>query len=236
MIKVPIREVHELELSSLCNLACKYCPYPTMQRFKGEMGWEIFERALMHVEYYVRAGTQGELSLTGIGEAILHPRFIEALALCRETIGPDRLLVLSTNGVAMTPEIAQAMAAQRVRAYVSEHRPEVAVPAARMLTAHGVQTSFNHAFVDSSIDWAGQVDWHVSGPRHVCTYLKSGWAVIRQNGSVDACCQDAHDLHPIATVWDEPGSWQTHAIPLCGSCHLIVPKEMQQEEADVRAA
>lgn len=236
MITVPIREVHELELSSHCNLACVYCPHPTLQRVKDDMGWEVFERTLVHVAHYVRAGTQGELSLTGIGEALLFPRLKKALAMCREVIGPDRLLVLSTNGLAVDEEVAGWLAEHRVRVYVSEHRPEKAVPAARLLAAHGVEVAFNHAFVDSSIDWAGQVNWHVSGPRHVCTYLRAGWAVVRQNGSVDACCQDAHDLHPIASVWDEPGSWVTHATDLCAKCHLIVPKELQQEETNVRAA
>lgn len=231
MITVPIREVHELELTSLCNLKCVYCPHPVLQRVKGDMTRDVFERALLHVDHYVRAGTQGELSLTGIGEALMYPELASALARCREVIGPDRLLVLSTNGLLVDYEIAELLALHRVRVYVSEHRPEKAVPAARMLKAHGVEVALNHAFVDSSIDWAGQVDWHVSGPRHVCTYLQSGWAVVRQNGSVDACCQDAHDLYAIASVWDEPGSWVTHATDLCAKCHLIVPKEMQQEAA-----
>jgi hypothetical protein len=236
VITAPIREVHELELSSICNLACVYCPHPHLKRAKDHIGWDTFERALLHVEHYVGAGTQGELSLTGIGEAILHPRFIEALWMCRDTIG-DRKLVLSTNGVALmnkevdAPAIAAALAETRTLVYVSLHRPELATPAAHKLMRAGVNVQLNHAFVDSSIDWAGQVDWPVSGPVHTCTYLKDGWAVIRQNGNVDACCQDAHDLHPLANVWDEPGTWVTHPIELCAKCHLKVP-----EDFHVRAA
>ena len=230
MIAVPIREVHELELSSLCNLACVYCPHAELRRDKANIGWATFEQALRHVEHYVRAGTQTELSLTGIGEAILHPAFGEALARCREVIG-DRLLVVATNGVALEDHHVAAMKAADACVYVSLHRPEVATPALAKLVRAGVRCGTNHAFVDSSINWAGQVDWHNSAPSTPCDYLGRGWAVVRQNGSVDMCCQDAHDLHPIGNVWDEPGSWQARVIPLCAACHLKVPKHLQQEAA-----
>lgn len=236
MKSTPILEVHELELSSLCNLACKYCPHPVLQRQKGNIGWDAFERALLHIEHYVKAGTQTELSLTGIGEAILHPRFEEALFRCREAIGPGRLLVVSTNGVALEEHHAKALARVRARVYVSLHRPEVATPAGHLLARMGVEVHANHAFVDSGMNWAGQIEWPVSAPTKQCDYLGLGWAVIRQNGNVDACCQDAHDLHPLGTVWDEPGSWRTKPTPLCANCHLCVPKHFDQEEADVRAA
>lgn len=235
MTAVPVREVHELELSSLCNLACVYCPHPTLKREKGNIGWDTFERAMEHVAHYCRAGTQTELSLTGIGEAILHPRFAEALTRCRATVG-DRPLVMATNGVALDDGHVRALREHGVLVYVSEHRPEVAVPAVMRLRRAGVPVGTNHAFVDSSIDWAGQVAWHASAPSKPCDYLGLGWAVVRQNGSVDACCQDAHDLHPIGSVWDAPGSWATHPIPLCAACHLTVPAHLQQEEPHVRAA
>lgn len=188
---------------------------------------DTFARALEHIRYYVRAGTQTELSLTGIGEAILHPLFEEMVARCREVIGDERQLVLSTNGVAIEPKHARILAHYRVQTYVSLHRPEVAAPAARMLHENGVEVLVNHAFVDSAINWAGQVDWHSTAPRYTCDYLARGWAVIRANGSVDACCQDAHDLHPIGHVNDEVGSLHTHAIALCANCHLMVPKTMR---------
>lgn len=230
MITVPIREVHELELSSLCNLACVYCPHPVLQREKANMEWATFEAALDHVRYYVAAGTQGELSLTGIGEAILYPRFSSAVERCRMVIG-DRLLVMATNGVALNDEHIRVLKEHRVRVYVSLHRPEVAVPALNRLKAAGVEVGTNHAFIDSAIDWAGQVEWHASAARRQCDYLGKGWAVVRQCGGVDACCQDAHNLYPIGHVGDKPGSWRTHVTPLCEKCHLYVPKHFQQEAA-----
>lgn len=194
------------------------------------MSWETFERTLKHVAYYVEKGTQGEVSLTGIGEAILHPRFAEALFRVREVIGP-RNIILSTNGVDMTHELADILARMRVITFVSIHRPEKAGPAWEMLKKAGVIGGMNTAFVDSSIDWAGQVKWHVSGPKHECNYLKLGWGVVRQDGAVNVCCMDAHSKHPLGTVWDEPGTLMTRATSLCGACHLTVPVQLQEEVA-----
>lgn len=230
MKSVPVREIHEIELSSICNLACKYCPHPRLERAKEHMSWETFERTLEHVSYYVEKGTQSEVSLTGIGEAILHPRFVEAVFRVREVIG-GRQITLATNGVALTPDIAEVLARLRVVTYVSTHRPEKAGVAWDMLKKHGAITGLNTAFVDSSIDWAGQVKWHASAPRGNCNYLGLGWAVVRQDGSVNACCMDAHGKHRLASVYDEVGSLMTRPIGLCANCHLSVPKHMQEAAA-----
>lgn len=228
MRSIPVREIHEIELSSVCNLACVYCPHPTLKRTKAHMHWSVFECALAHVRYLVKAGTQGEVSLTGIGEAILYPRFMEALWRTREAIGFERTLILSTNGVDMTPEIARELAKAQVGVYVSLHRPEVAAKAIEMLRVAGAAIGHNVGFVDSALDWAGQVKWHVSAPRAQCGYLSKGWAVVRQDGSVDACCMDAHDLYPVGSVMDEPGSLMTHATKLCESCNFYVPRELAE--------
>lgn len=229
MRSIPVREIHEIELSSVCNLACSYCPHPTLKREKAHMPWAVFQRTMDHVTHLCWAGTQGEVSLTGIGEAILYPHFHEALRTVREVIGDGRKLVLATNGVGMTEDIAHMLSHYRVAVYVSLHRPEVAAPALRMLEQAGCSVGHNTAFVDSSLDWAGQVDWHVSAPKGFpCGYLSKGWGVVRQNGNIDACCMDAHDLYPVSTVWDDLGSLRTHATNLCAGCNFVVPGELQE--------
>ena len=230
MKRIAVTEIHEIEFSSVCNLACVYCPHPKLQRAKAHMEWPVFERTLEHVRYLVGKGTQKELSLTGIGEAILHPRFVEMMGLCREAMG-ELPVYVSTNGVAMTKELAREIQKARVGVYVSLHRPEVAGPAIRMLDEAKVSRAANHAFVDSSLDWAGQVEWHVSAPRVQCGYLSRGWAVVRQDGSIDACCMDAHGLYPVASVWDAPGSLLTNAMDLCKNCNFHVPAELMEAAA-----
>jgi hypothetical protein len=231
-MSLPVQEIHELELSSRCNLACIYCPHPTMTREKADMTWDTFRLAMEHVRYYVKAGTQTELALTGIGEAILHEHFEDVLFLCRQVIGWDRRLTVSTNGIEVTDSLAASFRRAKAEPYVSLHRPEVASLAVRKFVDAGLRVTTNTAFADNSMDWAGQVKWPVLTERgvHPCRYLRDGWAVIRQNGSIDMCCHDALDLYPIGHVRDRPGTLMRRVLPLCEKCFLVVPKEMREQE------
>ncbi len=192
------------------------------------MEWGTLLRTLEHVKYLCEAGTQGEVSLTGIGEAILHPRFVDALWLTRQAIGWERPLVMSTNGTHVTDEIVSQLKAARVQTFVSLHRSEVAGPAISKLKAAGVEMGTNMGFVDSALNWAGQVEWYVSAPKTTCKYLSDGWAVVRQDGAIDTCCMDAHSKYPIGSVWDALGSLKTRPTKLCGGCHLKVPENLRE--------
>lgn len=228
MIRVPVTEVHEIELTSRCNLACVYCPHPKLERPKRDMEWMTYLRALEHVSYYLDQGTQRELSLTGIGEAILYPRLEEALRLARAVMG-DKAIVLATNGVAMTEEIAGWLARYQIFVYVSLHRPEAAGPAIQMLKAAGAMGETNDKFVTLAFDWAGQVEWYNTMQPGDCHYLRNAWAVVREDGAVNPCCWDAHGTGKIAHVDDELGSFTTHPISLCGQCAFRVPRSYIQE-------
>jgi hypothetical protein len=223
MIRVMLREIHEIELSSVCNLACRYCPHPKLEREKAHMKIDTFIKSLEHVEYFMKKGTQSELSLTGIGEAVLHPMFMEMATAARHVI-KDQHLVISTNGVNMTPELAKFLASIKALVYVSTHRPEKAGLAYQMLKAAGCVSDTNTQFVGSAMDWAGQTpNWYVSAERVDCGYLARAWGVIRQCGSINACCMDAHNKHPIGHVDDAVGSLASNVIPLCAACHLEPP-------------
>lgn len=224
-----VRELHEIEFTSICNLACVYCPHPTLQRAKAHMDSATFMLTLGHLQYLCAKGTQGEVSLTGIGETTLHPNFMAMASAVRRSIR-DRKLVMSTNGLTMTVELARFLAEIKCDVYVSLHRPELAGRALRLLRDNGCRHGHNKAFADSALDWAGQVDWYVSAPKTVCQYLKNGWAAVRQDGSVNTCCMDAHGLYPIGCVEQDVGTLTTGPTKLCAGCNLIVPEEYKQEE------
>jgi hypothetical protein len=226
-VRVPVREIHEIEFSSRCNLACRYCPHPTMSRAKADMQVNVFWRTLSHLQHLCDAGTQGEVSLTGIGEAILHPQFVPWMHEVRSVIGRHRRLVVATNGVALDRPTAEAMAKAGALVYVSLHRPEKAGPAYELLKEVGCAVGTNSAFVDEAIDWAGQVPWHTSAGLHGCAYLMKGWCAVRQDGSVNTCCMDADSLEPVSHVNDEIGSLTTRATRVCDGCHLAAPAEFR---------
>lgn len=228
--KIPVREIHEIEFTSVCNLACVYCPHPQLQRPKRHMLGDTFDRVLEQLEHLCVAGTQGEVSLTGIGETTLHPEFYDWVCEIRRVIGFDRKLVMSTNGLTMTRLMAKFLRVQQMDVYVSLHRPEVAGKAIQLLREAGCRHGHNHAFVDSALDWAGQVEWMNTAPKTVCQYLQQAWVAVREDGEINTCCMDAHSKYPLGSVFDPIGSLTTSVTDLCAGCHLVVPQHMNQKE------
>ena len=220
----PVREVHQIELTTRCNLRCRYCPSPQKLRPHEDMTWETFEVALALVAFYVRQGTQTELSLTGIGESLMHPRFVEAVARSREVLGERRELVITTNGLGLDDALCAVLAPYRPQVFVSLHRPEKAGPAVEAAKRAGIFAGANPAPSISAFDWAGQVKWHVSAPKTLCDYLRLGWAVVLVDGRVTTCCLDATGGGSFGTVRDDPETLRMSPWKLCESCHMEVPR------------
>jgi hypothetical protein len=223
-----VRQIHEIELSSRCNLACVYCPHPKMKRAKEDMRWSVFERALEHVRYYCDQNSQGELALTGLGEALLYDRFVDAVLCARDAIGASRLLTFSTNGILLDEKTLDAIRPADPIVFVSLHRPEVAAPVVDLLRRSGLRYGTNNSFVDSALNWVGDVDWHVSHTAQECAYLRDGWSVVRADGHVGTCCWDAETEHSrIGHVDDPLGSFITAPHAACAKCSLTVPLSAQ---------
>src|SRR3990167_5460338 len=121
-------------MTSRCNLACKYCVHPKMARPKIDMDDRTYALALL----WARRMPGPELNLAGIGESTMHPEFVRNVFLAREAVGENVPLILATNGLLMTREMAMAIAPTRIRVWVSLHRPEKAGPAIEALKAAGI--------------------------------------------------------------------------------------------------
>lgn len=221
----PVRDVHQLELTTRCNLHCRYCPhYPNLPRTKEDMKWETFEQALDLVRFFVRQQTQTELSLTGIGESLLHPRFLEMVEASRNVIGPHRQLTVTTNGLLLTEQLAQALAPFHPAVFVSLHRPEKAGHAVEAAKRAGILAGINNSFATSSFDWGGtQKNWFVSAPKILCEYLRSGWCVVLVDGRITTCCLDPDGRGVFAKLGDDPSLMAFGPHSLCETCHMVVP-------------
>lgn len=223
----PVRDIHQIELTTRCNLRCHYCPhFPNLPRPKVDMLWETFEKALDLVKFFVRQGTQMELSLTGIGESLLHPHFVEMVAESRIAIGHDRPLVITTNGILLDEVMCKAIAPFNPRVYISLHRPEKAAFAVNLAKKHGIFAGTNNSFVTAAFDWAGyQKNWTplVTAPPLKCEYLRSGWGVVLVDGRITTCCLDADGSAVIGTIYDDPNTLALSPWKGCDSCHMEVP-------------
>ena len=167
-----------------------------------------------------------ELSLTGIGEALLHPLFPDMLAMARDALGPHAPLVFSTNGILLTDQYAERIAPYQPLVYVSLHRPEKAGHAIEAAKRHGILAGYNPSPATSAMDWAGQVDWFVSHDPAPCEFLRSGWGVVLVDGRITTCCLDASALGVVGHVDDEIGSANIKPFSLCSTCSYTVPTEL----------
>lgn len=196
---------------------------------------EVFERSLEWARTlngaWATAGNHqmAELSLTGVGEALLHPEFETFLRLAREAL-PTAPLVFSTNGILLTDELAERIAPYKPQVYVSLHRPERAAFAINAARKYGILAGHNPSPATSAFDWAGQVDWPVSAPPSVCEFLKSGWAVVLADGRISTCCLDAsakgvigHVNEPIETLARPSNGRGMAPFSLCSACHMTPP-------------
>ena len=221
--------LHQIEVTSQCNLRCVYCLHPIMSRAKQHMTTHVWLNALRWVQHFVDAGTQGELVLSGTGEPTLNPRLPEMAREARYVIGPKRRLVTTTNGLAVTPELVEALKPSDIRVYVSLHRPEKAEAAVHLLEAAGL---FEQAVMDPVMgpnNWAGQVQWpdrinRGGDARPVCPWLSRGWLFVSAEGDFYSCCYAnggtpklGHVEEPCRNISPEP--WD-----ICGACWQRPPK------------
>lgn len=225
----PVRDVHQIELTTKCNLRCHYCAHhPQLPRAQEHMTEETFAAALRLVKHLVDRGTQAELSLTGIGESLLHPRFLEFVGRARAVIGPERPLVITTNGILFDEFLARELVPHKPQVFISLHRPEKAGLAVEVARKYGLLAGTNSAFVTAAFNWAGtQRNWYVTAPPITCEYLRSGWCVVLVDGRVATCCLDARGSSVVGTVLDDPSSlalkpWGD-ASHGCGACHMRLP-------------
>lgn len=232
-MKFLLRNIHQIEITSHCDLRCKYCVHRQFDDArKMDMSADTFAKALAWVKVFKARGTQGALNLAGIGESTLHPQFVDFLALAREALGPDHHLDLATNGVSMTAELARAMAPHRPRVWVSLHRPERAGPAIDHLLAAGLHPM--GVSVDAAVsgtDWAGQVKWTVRAPRTPCPWVTGGWAIVLSDGRVTRCSFDGFGKGTLGTVDDDLTRVETAPYALCAKCHQDVGVRTEAEVA-----
>ena len=228
----PIRHIHQIEMTSRCNLRCRYCPSPHLPRPKIDMTEAYYKQTLRWARHFmIAAGGQRELNLAGIGESTLHPDFVRFVFLAREAMGDGVMLALATNGLLMTDELAAAIAPARPAVWVSMHRPEKAGPAVEVLKKHNLLYGVSVDPALAAIDWAGQVKWHVSaGAKRECQWVKHGRVFVMADGRVSRCCLDASGVGVFAHVDDDLRRFETSPYVLCRTCDQDVGVPFEQEQ------
>lgn len=216
---IRLTQIHQIEITSRCNLRCRYCVHPKMPRAKQDMDRDTFVTALNWAAHFGNSGTQGPLNIAGIGESTMHPRFIEYLDMARYAMGPGHEIVLATNGLLVDDAMAKAMAPFKPRVFVSLHRPEKAGPAVEALKKYGLLAGVSADPSLAAVNWAGQVNWFVSAARTPCPWVAGGWGMVLSDGRVTRCCFDGTGEGVFAHVNDDLTQYETSPYSLCANCH-----------------
>lgn len=232
-MKVKVQALHQIEITSRCNLKCSYCVHKTMPRPKQDMDYETFEKSLRLARKFVEAGTQHELNLAGIGESTMHPDFVDWVKLARAAVGWNTHLVLSTNGVDFSDEAIEGIAATGISIWVSPHSPKKAMPAILKLQEVGLFRGTSEGAWTSPVNWAGQVNWP-SKPNTEgtpCPWLYYGRTTVFSDGRISTCCFDSDGSGVVGTIDDLLEGKELYVEPfrLCGPCHheVVEPQTNQ---------
>lgn len=220
----PVLFLHQIELSSICNLRCPYCPhgFGNFARPKMYMSMEVFEKALQWIRK--QFPTQNEINLAGTGESSLNPDFAKMILRAREVLGPSAKILFATNGVGKhwKQELVDAIKPADPRIWVSLHQPALAAYAVKMFYEAKILESVSVDAVMNPNDWAGQVDWIKPGYRIPCQWQQFGKAFVTSNGDILTCCLDLTGESQIGSVLDEPHDLQTAPWRICKACYQDV--------------
>lgn len=229
-----IESIHQIEMTSHCNLRCKYCPSPTLGREKVHMSDEHYIAALAWAREFYKKGTQNEINLAGIGESTMHPNFPRLARLARDFLGDKIKIVLATNGLITTDSVISAIDDSNIKVWVSLHRPEKAGIAVAKYREIGALVGIS---ADPSVnpnDWAGQVEWiRPSKYTMPCPWLRKGQAVIFADGRVSTCCIDSTGAGVIGHVLERSHIDGLRPYSLCKTCYQEIGASNWDQENGV---
>lgn len=226
-----LQTITTIELSSLCNLKCKYCINRLMVekgRTPGIMSNEVFNLSLIWLDKLVKQGTQREVNLNGNGESLLDPNIVERIGRAKAVMG-DLPVMFCTNGILITRELGIAMKdAGLDRLDVSVHDAFHARRCADILTNIGMNGTISDGAIKLSHNWAGQLEpenrvkIRYSIP---CQPLILGMGYINSDGDLSPCCYDYQNLGKFGTVHDlDLLEKDIKPFRLCEECHQIIPE------------
>ena len=224
-----ISTINSIEVSSVCNLECKYCPATKQKEFRdvGLMNIEIFEKALKWVQYFSNEGSQLELNLFGIGEPLLNEKIVEYVRMAREVVPMSQEVHLNTNGILMNRDLAVELKDAGISSIdITGHSPYHTAKTIRILSEVGIPGQLSVDYMVRPNDWAGQVEWFESQYRYKCPWLYRGQVMIMSDGRVTTCCIDAFGKGVVGNVWDDLSKIELEPFELCQDCHHDVPSEI----------
>jgi len=90
-----------IEITSRCNLKCKFCVNSTMEREKRDISNEIFEKIINDIKCYPEVSN---IIPVGLGEPFLNKNWYDLLVMIKMEF-PGIPIYIVTNGIILTPNV-----------------------------------------------------------------------------------------------------------------------------------
>lgn len=231
----PVETVNVIEVASVCNLSCVYCPCPKQMEWRdvGLMDMGTYNKALGLVQHFERKGTQGEVCLYMFGEPMLHPRVVDMVRDLRAVLPAYKSVLLSTNGYGMTASTARALHEAGVTVIsLSDHEAPLAMRAIIELKKAGVPWRYWRGAIWEPNNYAGLVEWAPAEEvaRYGCDWFIKGMVAVMSDGRVTTCCNDAGGWGVIGTVDDPPDTLEMRPFDLCRTCNQVLPPPWEHHQ------
>lgn len=223
-----ITTINTIELSSLCDNRCEYCPAKDQGHHRpiGLMDMDTFASALHWVRHYADRGTQRELNLFGVGEPTLHPQVAEMVRMARQTLPQHLPVHLNTNGNTMSEELAWALKDAGITAIdITGHNHRSTAKTIKILKKVGIPGNVSYDFALHPNNWAGQVEWFEPDYSYPCPWLHRGQVMVMSDGRVTRCCIDAFATGILGHVMFNLDMIEVTPFALCKNCHQTTPDE-----------
>lgn len=201
----------ELETVNQCNNTCAFCPVNISkdQRLHHQMTMELYERIIKQLE---DLNYHGAISLFSNNEPLLDTMLLDRLKIARERL-PNAYIYLYTNGLLMTPEKLMNILPFINFIHINNYNttPELLpghLKLQKVLMDNHVQKEKVEIHMRNSNECLSSragtsPNRHNMAELHSPCILPFSQIVIRPNGKISFCCNDAYGKYTMGDVSKE---------------------------------
>ncbi len=208
----PVPEVYQIEVSSICNSSCSYCPHRLMKRKQGNMEIETFIRTLEIMK-------NNYVALHHFGEPTLNPLLPYFI---REANRMNIKTEFSTNGnncrvltkaIEEKPYLVRLALDSLENKHFIKFYEVIAKQNDVILLTHSVKKG-----TKPFINFAGAVEGK-SQVKGECYFKKYNYVCILWQGDVVPCCCDYDGVEILGNVYEPDKIKLKENYSLCKTCY-----------------
>lgn len=219
-----IQGVRNVEVSSVCNMACKYClsAHISKHREPGLMTLGTFREVVAVIASLSAKYHQHLVWLHGTGEPLLNKNLVEMITYLKNKASIN--IAISTNGLLIDNQMVTDLKDAGInRIDVSGHDEDIAQKAHGIIKQQGIPSVLSYGFRKGPFDWAGQLDLEGANIRiPSCPWIGSQECFVLHDGRIVSCCFDVFGLNILGHITGDLSQVQIKEFELCHNCNHTI--------------